>query len=56
MVDLSKYDDKSIYNLATSSYSKINDNSFYIHRKYKRINSPEDCYVLKSIGDRILFN
>jgi hypothetical protein len=45
MIDLSKYEDKSFYDLATHSYKKFNDNSFKFFRKYKKHNSSEDRLI-----------
>ena len=47
MLDITRFDNKSLYDFSSGNYKKINDNSFTWYRKYRNFNSSED---------RIIFN
>lgn len=49
MLDLSKYDDKSFFELSSETLKKINDNIFILFKKFKNFNSSEDRYIFNKL-------
>src|SRR6266702_3096447 len=45
MIDTTKYNDMSIFDISSKKYKKINDNSFTWYRKYKNYSSDEDRLI-----------
>ena len=53
LIDLSKYDNKSLYDFSSQNYKKFNDNSFTWYRKFKNFNSAEDRLIFNIPTDSI---
>lgn len=53
LIDLSKYDNKSLYDFSSGNYKKFNDNAFTWYRKFKNFNSDEDRLIFNIPMDSI---
>lgn len=56
MVDLGKYDNKSLFNMSGGRYDKINDNEFTVYRKYRTVNSKDDRLIYKNYDNSVTLN